>query len=145
MKRNFKKEIDYINDVINHLEIDKRYANETTVGFLEALQEEYRKKLQEVNRDKAIAGYKRKKKTPDGFISEEDIVIARSIPIENFVKVNRVRKALCLFHADKNASMHIYEHSYYCFSCHASGTAIDIIMKLQNTDFKGAVLYLLNR
>lgn len=78
-------------------------------------------------------------------LTAQDIAQAKSTPIKNFLKVNRQHKAVCLFHNDKNASMHIYGTNYYCFSCQAKGSVVDIIMKLHNKPFKDAVLFLIGK
>lgn len=72
-------------------------------------------------------------------ISGDDIARAKTVPISTFMKIPTSRKVPCLFHADKNPSMHVYKSTYYCFTCQAHGTTIDIIMKLQNKTFKEAV------
>lgn len=78
-------------------------------------------------------------------LTSNDIVQAKSMPIKNFIKVNRQNKAICLFHNDKNASMHVYGTNYYCFSCQAKGSVVDIVMKLHNKPFKDAVLFLIGK
>lgn len=48
------------------------------------------------------------------------------------IHVDQHGRAKCLFHSDNNPSMKIYEgtRGFYCFACQASGTAIDMVMKL---------------
>lgn len=72
-------------------------------------------------------------------ISSQDISQAKTVAISTFIKIPIGRKVPCLFHADKNPSMHIYRSTYYCFTCQAHGTTIDIVMKLQGKTFKEAV------
>ena len=72
-------------------------------------------------------------------ITGAEIFQAKSIAISNFIKIPTSRKIPCLFHADKNPSMHIYKTTYHCFTCQAHGTTIDIVMKLQGKTFKEAV------
>ena len=47
----------------------------------------------------------------------------------------------CPFHQEKHPSCALYEktNSFYCFSCSASGSYIDFVMKIKNVDFKGAL------
>lgn len=76
-------------------------------------------------------------------LTQKDIDMAKDIPINNFISVNRMKKAKCIFHADKTASMHIYDNNkFYCFGCSKHGSVIDIVMQLHQLDFKGAVLKL---
>lgn len=55
--------------------------------------------------------------------------------------VNRSNKAVCPFHNDKNASMHVYPGSrgFYCFSCGAHGDVIDFVSQLFGLDFQNAL------
>ena len=48
------------------------------------------------------------------------------------VGVNRAGFARCLWHNERTASLKIYpgERGYFCFGCHASGSALDLVMKL---------------
>jgi DNA primase catalytic core len=43
-------------------------------------------------------------------------------------------KTRCIFHDDHDPSLVLYEDSYHCFACHASGDVIDYAMKLNNWD-----------
>jgi len=72
-------------------------------------------------------------------ISASEISQAKTVPISTFMKIPVHRKVPCLFHSDKHPSMHVYKSTYYCFTCQAHGTTIDIVMKLQNKTFKEAV------
>lgn len=72
-------------------------------------------------------------------ISSQEISQAKTVPISTFMKIPAHRKVMCLFHADKHPSMHVYKTTYYCFTCQAHGTTIDIVMKLQGKSFKEAV------
>ena len=56
--------------------------------------------------------------------------------------------AQCLFHDDSRPSM-VYNddmtqfpNTVKCYSCGAFGSVIDVVMKVENTDFKGAVAIL---
>ena len=48
------------------------------------------------------------------------------------IEVNKHKKALCIFHDDKTASMSFKDNYFKCFSCEATGSAIDLVMKLFN-------------
>ena len=46
---------------------------------------------------------------------------------------------VCVFHSDKNGSMKLYKNnSFYCFGCGKAGSVIDLVMQLENCDFKTA-------
>lgn len=48
------------------------------------------------------------------------------------LEVERGNFCRCAFHNERSASMKLYEETgtYYCFGCHATGTQIDLCMKL---------------
>ena len=72
-------------------------------------------------------------------ITSEQIARAKEVPIDSLVKVNRAHKAICVFHNEKHASMHVYKDHVFCFSCARSGDVIDIYQALNGCDFKTAV------
>lgn len=47
------------------------------------------------------------------------------------IAVNVQNKAICPFHDDRHASMHVYsgERGYWCFTCGEGGSVIDFVMK----------------
>lgn len=68
--------------------------------------------------------------------------MAKQVPIKSLVKTEiRQNKAICPFHEDSNASMHVYEetNSYYCFTCDAGGDVIDYVQRLNGCTFVEAV------
>ena len=72
-------------------------------------------------------------------VTPEQIARAKEVPIDSLVKVNRARKAICVFHDEKNASLHVYRDHVFCFSCQKAGDAIDVYQALNGCDFKTAV------
>lgn len=132
IRRLHKKRMKEIDIAIIRAEIDE------DDNLIKALKEEFKKlgfQLSYLEEDKEVMR---------GVITEKDIEQAKQIPISNFIRVNRAKKAICLFHSDKDPSMHIYNtNRYYCFVCGASGSSIDIVMKLYNCSFKEAVQKLL--
>ena len=50
-------------------------------------------------------------------------------------ETDRRNKIICPFHNEKTASMKIYDTSYYCFGCHASGDVIKFVQTLFNLSF----------
>lgn len=69
----------------------------------------------------------------------EDIARARARAIPDLIKVNRQRKALCLWHTDKTPSLHVYADHAFCFVCGKRADAIDVYQELNHCDFKTAV------
>ncbi len=54
----------------------------------------------------------------------------------------------CPFHPNtRTPAFHVYPdtQSFYCFGCHAAGTAFDFVMRKQGLDFKGALALLAER
>lgn len=79
----------------------------------------------------------------DKKITDQDIERAKSVDCESLIESNK-RWAVCPFHDDKKPSLYLYpaERGYYCFSCSASGDAIDLVRKLYNYSFQDAVKHL---
>jgi len=51
-------------------------------------------------------------------------------------------RALCPFHPDKHPSLTVKNERFKCWSCGASGDAIDLVMRLHGLDFLSALRYL---
>jgi hypothetical protein len=51
----------------------------------------------------------------------------------------KMNKTHCIAHKDEHPSMHVYEKNVYCFSCGYHGDVVDMVMRLENTDFKSAL------
>ena len=47
---------------------------------------------------------------------------------------NRAGFIPCPFHVERTASMKIYQNSFHCFGCGATGSVIDFVMQLYNLD-----------
>lgn len=72
----------------------------------------------------------------------------REIPIENITmqqvrNLGSKRVTLCPFHDDKKPSCVLYgKNGFYCFSCGASGNAVDWTMREFDLNFRSAIKYL---
>lgn len=112
-------------------------ASSVSLGFLDACEEHHQEELETLKRKLRMC---LPQKAPTiGGISSDDIARAKLTPISNYIRVGHDHKAVCLFHDDKHASLHVYPDGYHCFSCQAHGTVIDIVMKLHNLSFVEAV------
>ena len=66
--------------------------------------------------------------------------------VENYAiklkKAGHDFKGLCPFHKERNPSFTVYpeEKRYHCYGCQAAGDVIGFVMKIENCDFKSAVL-----
>lgn len=80
-------------------------------------------------------------------ISEQDIIKAREVPITNFIEVNRMGFSRCPLHTDKTPSLKYYSktNTFYCYSCGACRDTIDLITKIHNKNFIGAVKFLIGK
>lgn len=69
-----------------------------------------------------------------------DIIKAKEYPITKLLRFTQ-HKAKCLWHSEKNASMHYYAttNTCYCFGCGKRADAIDIYRALYSCSFKEAV------
>ena len=62
----------------------------------------------------------------------KSLVSALDVCRQYGVDVNRAGFTRCLWHNEKTASLKIYpgDRGFFCFGCHASGSALDLVMKL---------------
>lgn len=130
---------------LNNLLAHRAGANQTTLGFLDALEDKYEVELHQLK-----SRIEMLKPRPEGlpayYVTPNDVAMAKLQPIKNYLPNKIVHnKTLCLFHADSQPSMQIYGTTYYCYSCNAHGTVVDIIMKLRNCSFTSAVKFLINK
>jgi len=88
-----------------------------------------------------------KKRKPRGALSDTDIQNAKAVPITNYIKFGRDKKACCIWHPEKTGSMHYYPktNTVNCFGCDKSGDVVDVIQQLHNLDFREAVNFLINK
>lgn len=82
-----------------------------------------------------------------GHLSEQDIEMARTTPIENFLQTNRAGFTCCPLHKEKTPSFKVYlkTNSWYCFGCHEGGNVVDLTMKMNNVAFRQAIKMLINK
>lgn len=73
--------------------------------------------------------------------NEIDIGSIKQIPIDRYISFNQSGKAKCLWHAEKNPSMHYYKKSnkVKCFGCGKHADVIDVVMELNKCTFKEAI------
>lgn len=143
--RYWKNEYTQLKKHMNKMLAYRASANEVTLGFLDVLEEDHETELR---RYKArIEMHKpRKDGLPAHYVTSADVALAKMQPIKNYLPSKVIQnKTLCLFHTDKQPSMHIYGSTYHCYSCGAHGTSIDIIMKLRNCSFTVAVKFLIGK
>ena len=55
---------------------------------------------------------------------------------------NRTGYIRCPFHAEKTASLKLFDDGFRCFGCGAGGSVIDFVMRLFDIDFRQAILRL---
>ncbi len=87
---------------------------------------------------------------PENFVQE--VVERTDIEelIGRYVTLKRTGSNLvgrCPFHSEKTPSFSVSptKRMFFCFGCHAGGTAITFVQKMENLDFPDAVEYLANR
>ena len=84
----------------------------------------------------------------DDVRSKTDIVEVVSTSGVNLRKAGRSFVGFCPFHPNsRTPAFTVYpdSQSFYCFGCHASGTAFDYVMRKLGLDFKDALEYLAAR
>ena len=81
----------------------------------------------------------------DEIKSQIDIIeLAKKEGLHLKKQSNRLYKATCCFHNEKNASLTFYAdtNTFNCFACQANGDAINFYAKRHNLSNKGAILEL---
>jgi hypothetical protein len=93
------------------------------------------------------------KPLPKGWITQEQIAMAKAIPIEDFIsqftklrKGSKTLKGLCPLHKEKTPSFTVYlnQNRWHCYGCNRGGDIINLVMELQGLTFLEAVRYLIN-
>ncbi len=138
LKQRLKEEKDHLINIQAKLAVSSGIMS----GFFSASEELCEERIEIIKRKIRLS---KPPKEGSVILTQDDIWRAKQVPILNLIKVPRNKKVNCLFHSDSNASMHIYPNNYYCFSCQASGSVVDIVMKLQGYSFTQAVRYLINK
>lgn len=94
--------------------------------------------------------YVRPKTSGPNHVTQEEIELARNIPITSLVggKTRRSGKhfmTLCPLHKERTPSFVVYpDNRFYCFGCNEGGDSIDLVQKLHGLDFVDAVKQLIN-
>ena len=141
MTSNLKWKVSKFDTYIKEIEVKKRYVNQITLGFLEGCQLEWQAKLDTAKRQ---LYFMTAPINTLGGVTRTDIERAKQVSIRTFVKVNSANKTLCLFHKDKQPSMHVYGDHYHCFTCNAHGDTIALVMALYQLKFSDAVKRIIN-
>lgn len=73
-------------------------------------------------------------------VTQGEIDAARAVPIDTLIEVNGRRNALCVFHNEKNPSMHLFPDNHvWCFSCARGGDSIEVYRTIHECGFTEAV------
>lgn len=81
------------------------------------------------------------KRVSDKSNKDVDISKAKAFPMTQIVDLNRGNVTKCLWHEDKNPSMHYYEKTnhLFCFVCNKKADTIDVVMQQKHISFIEAV------
>lgn len=73
-----------------------------------------------------------------------DIAKAKAFPMTQIIDMHRGNVTKCLWHEDKNPSMHYYAKTnhLFCFVCNKKADTIDVVMQLKHIPFIEAVRFL---
>lgn len=138
---------------LEHLMVQERNAKNSGKFFwhFDAIRELFLTALDNLEREIRKMRYFKKPvnvEDNDGRITNEDVLRAKEVPIENFLKINHAGFAHCpLGHTDKTPSLKVYrqQNKWFCFSCSSGTDVIDLIQKMESCDFITAVKKLINK
>jgi len=128
------------------VEIKKEIENHINKIFYYYPMKKYNRQVRQLDQLLKIMDWKRKPKDLKN-ITDQDIAMAKQIPLSNFMEFNRAGFALCPLHNEKTPSFKYYpnENRFHCFSCNENGDIIDYVQKIYKLDFITAVKKLLNK
>lgn len=116
------------------------HLSEIELGFIDACTESSKERIKKCKRlkDRCYA--------PKHDNTKMDIERAKEIPIDEFVDF-RGGVARCVWHNDKNPSMHYYKKNnrVWCFACNKGGDVIDVVRAINNFSFLDAVNFILRK
>ncbi len=115
-----------------------------TASF-EPIIENAQNQLRRLNRLKQLLDRKNDSDADD--ITHDDIIRAKSIPVESLLQFDRYDLARCIWHNDRHPSLKLYRKTNrcWCFSCNQGGDSIDVTRQMYEVDFIQAVKKLLNK
>ena len=125
-------------DLEGRIKENIRSNSASVPGLLRALEELVIERNTDVEKTKPKPII-RKSQNTRGFVTHEQIQIARSFPISEILGNNKM--TICPFHNDVIPSLSI-DHErglWHCFACNRSGNVIQLIMRLEGLNFKAAV------
>ena len=93
-------------------------------------------------KDDRVKMFLPKRDIEKGKINDEMINKAKEYHIDSLIEIDRMNKALCVWHSDTQPSMKYYDktNTVYCFACNKGGDSIALYREINNCDFKTAVL-----
>ena len=125
-----------------------RYENKAWVEIAVYIKPRIQKLQKDITRVRRQIAYLERGRD-SGAVTQADIEMARSVPIESFLpgkiqRMGNVSKTNCPFHNDKSPSFVVYrnKNNAWCFGCNQGGDAITIIRLLHKLTFIEAVNYL---
>lgn len=73
--------------------------------------------------------------------SGDDLQRAKQYPIDRLIKFGRDNKAPCIFHNDRNSSMHLYrdKNRIFCFGCSKSADVLDCYQQINGCTLSEAI------
>jgi DNA primase len=137
-KKEREQMLKVLNEEDTRLEIKKHefYNESKPYRHIEIMREELAKRIENI---KSYKEFNPKKEFGD------DVSRAKSVPISNYIKIERSGFVKCLWHNETVPSAKYYPKSNtgFCFGCNKRFDVIDVIQKLKQVEFKEAVKILL--
>ena len=124
--------------------ISELFAVRLWVDFFNPIILNFEKQLKRLDR---LLQLSKKNVNDNKGITEEDVIRAKSIPIDSLIEFDRTGSAKCIWHDDRHPSLKLYrkENRCWCFACNQGGDAIDVVRKIYEVDFIQAVKKLINK
>lgn len=139
-KKEIKEEIKWVNDWISEIILENKQGK----GYRPWNNRWIEKLIDRENKLKNKLKYMQI--APDSTHIER-LKLAQAVPLSNFLEFNRAGKTKCIYHNEKDGSLHYYKKSNkaYCFSCRKMVDGIEIIKVQQNLSFIDSINYILGK
>ena len=138
-QKQVRQNIKLLNDKLNWWMIYKRTApNDMTKAYCDIHLEDYQVLKENLLKKLRYVGIK---------FGNDKLMMAKQVPIENFLEFDRYGMAKCPFHQEKHASFHKIpgKERGYCFGCDKTADLIDIIMELNKCTLPEALKIILKK
>lgn len=138
-KKSLRQDIKLLNDKLDWwLSYKKTAPNEITKVYCDLHLEDYQLKKENLSKKLRYVGVK---------FSNDKLMMARQVPISDFLEFDRYGMAKCPFHSERTASFHKIpkKEKGYCFGGCGTKDVVDVVMVQNNCTLPEALKIILKK